>query len=300
MIHGLLPCDKERGISSFATVEKARRLLHVKKAGHFGTLDPMATGLLLIGLGHVTKFFDLFLKKEKTYSGVIRLGYATTTFDQEGEPTCEPRPVALERIDLAALEKRFSGPQEQLPPRYSAKKYRGEPLYAYARRGEEAPIKTQQIVVHEFHLEPRPPDSLFFRIRSSSGTYIRSLANDIGEFLGTGGHLAELVRERVGEYTLDQAHSLPAIAAAAAAGQAEQLVIPIESLLPEFAKVIVSPGGRRAVTQGMDLKPGDILKIYPSTDPARFRIFDETGKLLALATREPGRPVFRPLMVFPE
>ncbi len=287
-------------MSSFAVVEKARRLLHVKKAGHFGTLDPMATGLLLVGLGHVTKFFDLFLKKEKTYSGLIRLGFATTTFDQEGAPTGEPRPVNLDAIDLTGLTRRFSGPQQQLPPRYSAKKYKGEPMYAYARRGEEPPLKVQQIEVYELKLELRPPDSLFFRIRASSGTYIRSLANDIGEFLDTGGHLAELVRERIGEFTLDMASPLSRIAEAAAAGEAEKLIIPIESLLPEYAKVIVSAGGRRAVTQGMDLKTVDIVKIFPSTDPARFRIFDEAGQLLALAAREPGRQVFRPLMVFPE
>ncbi len=149
MIHGLIAVNKEKGISSHALVARIRRLFDTKKAGHFGTLDPNATGLLLIALGQATRFFDFYVKQDKLYSGLIRFGYATSTYDSEGKPREAKQEVDLGKIDLEALLAGFRGEQMQLPPAFSAKKFKGKPLYSYARRQQEVPINAVAVSIHE-------------------------------------------------------------------------------------------------------------------------------------------------------
>ena len=299
MIHGLIAVNKEKGISSHALVARIRRLYQTKKAGHFGTLDPTATGLLLIALGQATRFFDFYVKQNKLYSGLIRFGFATSTYDSEGKPRQAKQEVDLCQIDLESLLAGFRGRQLQMPPAFSAKKFKGKPLYTYARRQQEVPINAVEVTIHELTGRVIDRDTLEFRALTSSGTYIRSLAHDLGQKVGVGAYLLELKRERIGSFGLEQAKTLTEIENLLEAGNGLQAVIPIESLLDEFPKMIVSQTGRRCICNGMALKAADVLKIFPAQSTVYFRIFDDEGKLLAIAQKEAHSLSFKPYLVFP-
>jgi tRNA pseudouridine55 synthase len=300
MIHGLIAVDKEKGISSHDAVARVRRLFHTKKAGHFGTLDPNATGLLLIALGQATRFFDFYVKQDKLYSGLIRFGYATRTYDAEGAPLAPKQPVDLGQLDLESLLAGFRGKLQQMPPAFSAKKFKGKPLYTYARRQETVQVAAVEVTIHELTGRAVDAETLEFRALTSSGTYIRSLAHDIGQTIGCGAYLLELKRERIGRFTLGQAKTLDEIAALETDGKALQAVIPIEKLLDEYPKMIVNQAGRRCVCNGMALKAADVLKIFPAASNDFFRIFDDEGKLLAIVEKEPHCMSFKPYLVIPE
>jgi tRNA pseudouridine55 synthase len=300
MIHGLIVINKEKGITSHTVVERIRRLFATKKAGHFGTLDPQATGLMLIALGQATRFFDFYVKQEKLYSGLIRFGFATTTYDSEGSPQTPKQSVDLFKIDLEVLLAQFRGAQMQLPPIFSAKKFKGKPLYKYARRHQEVPIKPVAVKIHQLTGRVIDNETMEFSALTSAGTYIRSLAHDLGQKVGVGAFLLELKRERIGAFTLQQALTLGEIETLAATGNALQAVIPIEMLLNEYPKMIVNPVGRRCICNGMSLKASDVLKIFPAASTDYFRIFDDEGKLLAIAEKEPQTMSFKSSLVFPE
>ncbi len=304
MVHGLLLVDKPPHISSHSVVEKIRQLFKVKKVGHFGTLDPAAEGLLLIGMGNATKFFDFYIKKRKLYSGHMVFGYATTTYDSEGDPLSEKQPIDLRTLDIAAFLAVFKGKQFQVPPLYSAKKFKGKPLYRYARENKTEGIEVKPVEVEIFSLEGKIIDetTLWFRTETSSGVYIRSLAHDIGQKVGVGAYLKALIREGVGEFRKEQAVTLERLAAHIEAGEISRVVTPIEALLPEFPKIIVAPGGIKAVLNGMPLVPGEVVKIIPALNPKEtgeyFRLFDDEGKLLAIAVKDPKLMRFNPYIVF--
>ena len=300
MIHGLVVVNKERGMTSHTVVEKVRRLFGTKKAGHFGTLDPQATGVMLVALGQATRFFDFYVKQEKLYSGLIRFGYATNTYDSEGSPQAAKQCIDLFQVDLEALLAQFRGEQLQLPPIFSAKKFKGKPLYKYARRHQEVIINPVSVKIHQLTGRVIDPETLEFSALTSAGTYIRSLAHDLGQKVGVGAFLLELKREKIGLFSLGQARTLSEIEALVAAGNALQAVIPIESLLDEYPKMIVNPVGRRCVCNGMSLKASDVLKIFPAANNDYFRIFDDEGKLLAIAEKEPQAMSFKSCLVFPE
>lgn len=300
MIHGLIAVDKVKGISSHDAVACVRRIFRTRKAGHFGTLDPNATGLLLIALGQATRFFDFYVKQDKLYTGLIRFGCATTTYDAEGKPLGEKRPCRLETIDVEALLAGFRGTMLQAPPAYSAKKFKGRPLYTYARRQQPVSVAPVAVTVRELTGRAVDAETLEFRALTSSGTYIRSLAHDIGQKVGCGAFLLELKRERIGAFGLETAVTLERLAELEAAGRALEAVIPIETLLDEFPKLIVNPSGRRCITNGMALKAADVLKIFPAAGSDFFRIFDDEGKLLAIAEKDPHAMSFKPYLVIPE
>lgn len=300
MIHGLIAVNKEKGISSHALVTRIRKIYKTKKAGHFGTLDPTATGLLLIALGQATRFFDFYVKQDKLYSGLIRFGFATSTYDSEGKPQEPKQNVDLYEIDLETLLAGFRGKQLQMPPAFSAKKFKGKPMYTYARRQQIVPIAPVPVSIHELTGRVVDHETLAFRALTSSGTYIRSLAHDLGQKVGAGAFLLELKRERIGSFSLEQAKTLAEIEALAETGNALQAVIPIESLLDEYPKMIVNQTGRRCICNGMALKAADVLKIFPAPNTAYFRIFDDEGKLLAIAQKEPQAMSFKPYLVIPE
>ncbi|MBN2400533.1 MAG: tRNA pseudouridine(55) synthase TruB [Candidatus Aminicenantes bacterium] len=300
MIHGLIVVNKEKGITSHSVVAKVRRLFDTKKAGHFGTLDPQATGIMLIALGQATRFFDFYVKQEKLYSGLIRFGYATTTYDSEGSPQAAKQPINLFQLDLEALLAQFRGDHMQLPPIFSAKKFKGKPLYKYARRNQDVTISPVPVKIHQLSGRVIDHETLEFSALTSAGTYIRSLAHDLGQKVGVGAYLLELKREKIGSFTLQQALTLGEIEAWLAEGKALQAVIPIEKLLDEYPKMIVNPVGRRCICNGMALKASDVLKIFPAVNNDFFRIFDDQGKLLAIAEKEPHAMSFKSSLVFPE
>jgi tRNA pseudouridine55 synthase len=184
----------------------ARRALGERRIGHTGTLDPMAEGLLLLCVGQATRLQQYLMRWEKTYRGQVKLGYATETYDSEGDPI-DPRgePPTLDRSELDRLEQRFGGKIAQVPPPYSAKKVAGKKLYELARSGQQATVEPKQVTVHEISLEAREPDLLEVVVKTSTGFYVRTLAHDLGLQIGCGAHLSQLCREAVGPYTAAEA-----------------------------------------------------------------------------------------------
>lgn len=298
-LHGLILVNKPTNVTSHTIVDHIRKLFKVKKAGHFGTLDPLAEGLLLIGVGHATKFFDFYIKKKKLYSGTIRFGYGTTTYDTEGDRVGDEKDIDLEQIDIEALLDRFRGKQMQTPPIYSAKKFKGKPMYKYARQNIDVQLKPVPVEVYSLAGKVLNANTLWFQAQTSAGTYIRSLAHDMGQQTGSGAHLASLKRESVGEFHIDKAYTPDQLAQFAAENNAAAVVTPIEALLPEFPKIIVGPAGRRAVMNGMFLLPRDVLKVMTTDNEETFRLFDDEGKLLAIARKDPKLMRFKPFIVFP-
>lgn len=203
---GLLPVVKESGPTSHDVVDKARRALGERRIGHTGTLDPMAEGLLLLCIGHATRLQQFLLGWAKTYHGIARLGFATTTYDREGEATDPQGDVpTLDRETLGGLEHRFSGAFDQVPPLYSAKKVDGKKAYELARSGQKVEIEPKPVTVHDLALRSDAENEIDLTVNASTGFYVRSLAHDMGEILGCGGHLHHLRRLAIGPYTIENA-----------------------------------------------------------------------------------------------
>ncbi len=299
MIHGLIILNKPLNLSSHAVVEKVRRWFPKQKVGHFGTLDPLAEGVLLVGIGKATKFSDFYMKKKKTYSGKIKFGFATSTYDREGEAITETKEIDLRSLDIEALLEHFRGELLQIPPIYSAKKFKGKPLYKYARQNKEVELKPARVTVYSLTAEVEDKDTLRFTAETSSGTYIRSLAHDIGAKAECGAHLAELRRVRVGDFTLDQAVKPDEVDPKLPSEELLKMVIPIESLLPEFPKLVINQAGRRGVLNGMALEIKDIVRLFEGGDTTHYRVFDEEGRFLALARKDGVKRQFKPFLVLP-
>ncbi len=215
----VLPVDKPAEWSSFRVVKKVRWLTKVKKVGHAGTLDPMATGLLICLVGKATKQMESFMNLPKTYEGVIRLGEKTPSYDAETEVTDRVDVGHLNDEDIRAAVGQFIGDIEQVPPMYSALKVGGERLYKKARRGENIARKTRAVTVSAFDVSPREGRDVSFCISCSKGTYIRSIAHDLGEALGVGGHLVALRRTAIGAFNVEDAWTVEALEKAFGARQ---------------------------------------------------------------------------------
>lgn len=207
----VLPVDKPHGWTSFGVVKKVRWLTRVKKVGHAGTLDPMATGLLICLVGKATKQMEAFMHLPKTYEGTIRLGEKTPSYDAETEVTDRVDVDHLTDDDIAAAVKEFIGEIEQVPPMYSALKVGGERLYKKARRGETVERKVRRVEITAFRIAPREGRDIRFTISCSKGTYIRSIAHDLGEKLGVGGHLVALRRTAIGPFNVSEAWPIDAL-----------------------------------------------------------------------------------------
>jgi tRNA pseudouridine55 synthase len=246
MTDGVLLLDKPQGMTSNGALQQAKRMLGARKAGHAGTLDPLASGLLPLLFGEATRFARFALDSDKTYLASVRLGATTTTGDAEGE-VLERRPVAVDDGAVAAALARFRGEIEQVPPMYSALKRDGRPLYELARAGQTVERAPRSIVVHELTLLERDGDLLRLRVRCSKGTYVRQLAADIGAVLGTGAHLEALRRTVAGGYAIEQAIDLERLGALDEAARAAVL-LPAESLLaslPSFQ--LAAPEAQRFI-----------------------------------------------------
>jgi tRNA pseudouridine55 synthase len=236
-VHGVLLLDKPLGLSSNNALQKCKWLLRAEKAGHTGTLDPLATGVLPLCFGAATKFSQLQLDADKTYQATLRLGVKTSTGDAEGE-VIERRPVPeLTPERLSAVIERFTGAIRQVPPMHSALKKDGKALYEYARAGEQVEREARDVVVHELDLRPAEAGSdLVLVARVSKGTYLRTLGEDIGEALGCGAHLASLRRVATGRFDITQCVTLDALQAM---GEQQRLacVGPVDALLAEHMRV---------------------------------------------------------------
>ncbi|MCX2861948.1 tRNA pseudouridine(55) synthase TruB [Paucibacter sp. PLA-PC-4] len=242
-VHGVLLLDKPLGLSSNDALQKAKWLLRAEKAGHTGTLDPLATGLLPLCFGAATKFSQVSLDADKAYEAVLRLGLTTTTGDAEGE-VLEQREVAVTAEQIAAALAAMSGEIEQKPPMYSALKHEGRPLYEYARAGIEIERPTRRITIHSIDMLDWQHDILSLRVRCSKGTYIRTLAEDLGKILGCGASLGALRRIGSGPLSVDQAISLDALAALTET-EREALLRPPDALLADWPALCL-PGDEAA------------------------------------------------------
>lgn len=216
-MNGVLIIDKSPGLTSHDVVNRARRILNQRSVGHLGTLDPMATGVLPLVIGGFTRLAQFYLMSEKTYEGTIRFGFSTDTYDAEGEPTSAEIDVAPSREQLESLAGRFRGVIAQTPPPFSAKKIKGVPAYKLARKQQEVRLEPVEVEIKELDILSVDHDRAQFRARVASGTYMRSVAHDMGQALGCGAHLESLRRTSVAEFTLADAHTLEEIAASVAA-----------------------------------------------------------------------------------
>jgi tRNA pseudouridine55 synthase len=234
-VNGVLLIDKPVGPSSNAVLQRAKRLLGAARAGHTGTLDPLASGLLVIALGEATKFSGGILDADKSYRARLKLGERTETGDAEGRVVSRAEVKVTRNGLLAALE-RFRGEIEQVPPLYAAIKHRGRPLYAYARRGEHVPRAARRVAIRRLELEKFEEHTVCLFVECSKGTYIRALAEDIGAKLGCGAHLTALERTAVGPFALDQSMTLEALEAISPAERSERL-LPLEALLQSWPRL---------------------------------------------------------------
>ncbi|MBX3624221.1 MAG: tRNA pseudouridine(55) synthase TruB [Rhizobacter sp.] len=230
-VHGVLLLDKPLGLSSNDALQKAKRLYRAEKAGHTGTLDPLATGLLPLCFGAATKFSQVSLDADKRYTATLKLGETTTTADAEGEVT-KTRDVAVTREQIDAACCRFTGVIQQVPPMHSALKHEGKALYEYARAGQEVEREARTVTIHSIDILDWQHDRLVIDVRCSKGTYIRTLAEDIGEALGCGAHLSALRRTGSGPLALTGAVTLEQLAAQTEA-ERDALLQPADTLLAD-------------------------------------------------------------------
>jgi tRNA pseudouridine55 synthase len=269
-------------MTSHDVVRVVRRATGEKSIGHLGTLDPMATGVLPLLLGKSTRLAQFFGQAEKSYTGTIRFGFATDTYDADGEQVDEARPLGKSLDELRVLAQRFSGVIEQTPPAYSAKKINGVPAYKLARAGKPVPVKPVQIEILNFELLSLDDDAAEFAMRVSAGGYVRSVTHELGELAGCGAHLASLRRTRAGAFSLDDAITMDAMERYAAAGELPQHMPHLRSLLPEMPAVTVD-----AETAGR-IRNGMAVNVPEFSASERVKIFTGTGELLAIGKRIAG------------
>lgn len=272
--------DKPSGWTSHDVVAKIRNLTKIRKVGHTGTLDPFATGVLPLTLGRATRLTNYLLASDKVYHGVMRFGFATTTFDVDGEPIGDATQPQLDPLRLQEIFSRFTGTVQQTQPPYSAKKVRGRPLYSYARKGVEIEPSTKAVTIKSLILVGVNGCEAEFELSCAAGTYARSLAHDIGTDYGCGAHLIRLRRTRSGEFSIETAVPL---------SEGEQYypreffvsrVIPMRNLLHDIPAIVISDGDKKKLIHGMDLNC-----ITADWESEEFRLVDETGDLIALARR---------------
>ncbi|MCX7155335.1 MAG: tRNA pseudouridine(55) synthase TruB [Rhodocyclales bacterium] len=268
-LDGVLLLDKALGLSSNHALQAARRLYNAEKAGHTGTLDPLATGLLPLCFGEATKFSGELLNADKRYVATVQLGVITDTADAEGA-VLERRPVAVGRPDVEASLAGFVGEIEQVPPMYSALKRDGKPLYEYARAGIEVERAARRISIYELRLLDGGDDlangRFVFEVRCSKGTYVRTLAADIGDRLGCGAHLAALRRTGIGALDVAQAHSLTMLEALTAEAR-DALLLPPDSLLMDLAEA------RLDAADAARLRHGQVVR-WSAEEGVRLRVYD--------------------------
>ncbi len=274
-IDGVLLLDKPAGMTSNAALQKAKRLFNAAKAGHTGTLDPMATGLLPICLGEATKFAGELLAADKHYAAAVRLGVRTDTADAEGRIT-ETRPVAVTREQVEAALARFRGDILQVPPMHSALKRDGKPLYEYARQGIELERTPRAVSIHALDLRTFAEDRLEFDVSCSKGTYIRTLAQDIGEVLGCGGHLTALRRTRIGNLDLESAVTLDALEALPAEPR-DALLQPADALLAGLPMLGLDEAAARRFSHGQTVVPAG-----QGSPAGQWRVYAADGRFLGL------------------
>jgi tRNA pseudouridine55 synthase len=275
--------DKPPGLTSHDVVNRVRRILQERSVGHLGTLDPLATGVLPLVIGNLTRIARFYTSCEKTYEGSIRFGFATDTYDAEGEPAGPPpQTVTLSFDQVCQLATRFRGAIQQTPPPFSAKKIQGVPAYKLARKHAEVSLRPVQVEIKEFEITQVENGRARFRARVASGTYMRSVAHDMGQIMGCGAHLESLRRTAVGEFELADACTLEELDSAFKRGETDDLFIHPRKLLPQFPCVTANDEMAARIRTGRPVN-------LPELSQARMvKVFAGQRELIAIATRVAG------------
>jgi tRNA pseudouridine55 synthase len=328
-MNGVVILDKPAGWTSHDVVNRMRRILGQRSIGHLGTLDPLATGVLPLVTGSLTRLAQFYIASEKTYEGVIHFGFATNTYDADGEPVGEPHSVCPTLEELQKLSAHFLGLIQQVPPPFSAKKIHGVPAYKLARKQQEVVLKAVEVEIKEFIILSVEADRAHFRARVASGTYMRSVAHEMGQRLGCGAHLESLRRTAVAEFDITQAHTIeeiehhkiglkevepqkavchsdqsfsfpkrkgsevgePAVADAITGAITDLFVHP-RQLLPHLPSVTADEPTAARIRSGRSINLPDV------SSARQVKVFEGQRELIAIATRIAGT-LFHPKIVFP-
>jgi tRNA pseudouridine55 synthase len=301
-ISGVLIIDKPAGLTSHDVVAQVRRILGIRQVGHFGTLDPFATGVLPVSVGKATRFAQFYLKSRKAYEGTVRFGFSTNTYDTTGQPTSESTSVALDRGTLEKTFREFTGRVMQTPPPFSAKHVGGVRAYELARQQKPVSLAPVEVEIYALELLGIERQDVQFAVECSGGTYVRSLAHDLGQKVRCGAFLAGLRRTGVAEFKESQAVTLDRLAAAAEEKRIENCLVPLEALLPEFPELVVR--GRQEV----GVRHGHAFELTQSTRASRganagcspvaalLKILNGERRLIAVARHVDGS-VYHPDLV---
>ncbi len=295
-MNGVLIIDKPAGLTSHDVVNRVRRILHERSVGHLGTLDPLATGVLPLLVGNLTRLAQFYVSSEKAYEGVIRFGFATDTYDAQGEPSSPAQTVHVSLEEVRELARRFEGVIEQMPPPFSAKKIQGVPAYKLARQRKDVPLKPVQVEVKEFEIlsvdsaDSANKNRASFRARVASGTYMRSVAHDMGQHMGCGAHLESLRRTAVAEFQLADAHTLEDLEQAVQDGRIDNVFVHPREILPQFPSVTTTDE-----TAAM-IRTGRAVNLPELSRARQVKVFYGQRELIAIATRIAGT-LFHPKIV---
>lgn len=295
MPHGILNVDKPLGQTSHDVVERIRELTAVRRVGHAGTLDPLATGVLLVCVGRAaTRVTEFLMGERKIYRTDMRLGITTDTFDAEGEVMTESA-VEVVRDDVEDALGKFRGSIEQTPPMYSAVKHKGKPLYRLARRGVEVERAPRRVEIYSLELTAWDPPTCTLEVACSAGTYVRTLVHDLGQELGCGAYVTALTRLASGGFRREDAVTLDRFARVARAGRWSELLCPIdEALAGQFRALHLGADAARRLCSGQAIETED----GTAEDEALVRVYGPRGRFLALASFDAADEVWRPRKVF--
>jgi tRNA pseudouridine55 synthase len=288
-MNGLIVVDKPSGMTSHDVVSIVRRATGERSVGHLGTLDPMATGVLPLLLGKYTRLAQFFGDAVKSYTGEIRFGFATNSFDAEGEQVGEPHPLQLNLEELRERAKHFHGPMDQVPPIFSAKKIGGVPAHKLARAGKEVPVKPARITIHNFALTGLQDDIASFEMTVSAGGYVRSVAHELGQMASCGAHLSALRRTRAGAFGLEHAITIEDLKTLSPAEIEARLPHP-RTLLPEMPSVIVDDATSGRLRNGLQTNLAEF-----SASPL-VKVFTGPRELMCITKRIAGT-LMQPIVV---
>jgi tRNA pseudouridine55 synthase len=289
-MNGVLIIDKPAGLTSHDVVNHVRRILGQRSVGHLGTLDPLATGVLPVVFGSLTRLAQFYSSSEKTYEGTIRFGFATDTYDAEGEPLGAPQAVPTSIEQVRDVAQRFRGVIEQTPPPFSAKKIHGVPAYKLARKKKAVTLEAVRVEISEFEILSFENEKATFRARVASGTYMRSVAHDMGNALGCGGHLESLRRTSVAEFWIADAHTFEQVETAWQAGKGEEICIHPRKLMPEMPSVTATD------EIAAYIRSGRAVNLPEFSRAKQVKVFYGQAELIAIATRVAGT-LFHPKIV---
>ena len=291
---GVLNIRKEKGYTSFDVVAKLRGILRMKKIGHTGTLDPEAEGVLPVVLGKATKLVDLLTEKQKTYEALLHLGLETDTQDMTGKVLRE-EPVNVTEEEAIAVIRSFLGEQQQIPPMYSALKVDGKKLYELAREGKTVERKPRTVHFYEIEIKKIELPYIRFSVTCSKGTYIRTLCHDVGQRLGCGGCMEELLRTKVGRFSLEESYTLGEVERAVQDGTISEMIHPVEAVLADYPAIYADSYGDRLLQNGNPLS--DNL-VSPQHKEGWVRMYASAGTFTGIFQWDKGKKKYYPVKMF--